>query len=124
MRALLELAKRASSDPAVELHLESLDDIDFGVDGSPTELLQTKHHLGPPASITAYSVDVWRTINVWLDLSLKQAPILRMVTTQVAGDDIALLREGAQRNSEGALESDCLIVVDPAWTLLIAGGGC
>jgi hypothetical protein len=21
-------------------------------------------------------------------------------------------------------ESDCLIVVDPAWTLLIAGGGC
>jgi hypothetical protein len=103
MRALVELGKRASSDPAVELRLENLDDIDFGHDGSPTELLQTKHHLGPPGSITALSVDVWRTINVWLDLPVEQCPILRMVTTQVAAGDLALLRESAQRDAEKAL---------------------
>lgn len=103
MRALVELGKRAASDPAVELRLENLDDIDIGLDGSPTELLQTKHHVGPPGVLTASSVDVWRTINVWLDLPHSPVTVLRMVTTQVASDELAVLRDGLERDIEKAL---------------------
>lgn len=44
MWALVELGKRANSEPATQLRLEVLDDIEFDKAGSPYELLQTKHH--------------------------------------------------------------------------------
>ncbi|WP_146237510.1 ABC-three component system protein [Georgenia satyanarayanai] len=103
MRALAELGKRASVDPAVVLRLEVLDDIDFNSGGSASELLQTKHHLGETEKVTAKSVDFWRTMNVWMDLSLDERPLLRMVTTQIADEDLGLLRPGADRDSPEAL---------------------
>ncbi|MBW3638661.1 MAG: hypothetical protein KY451_02210 [Actinobacteria bacterium] len=86
------------------MRLETLDDIDFSQGGSPTELLQTKHHIGP-STLTVNSVDLWRTLNAWMDLSPEARPVLRLVTTQIADGDVALLREGDGRDPLAALES-------------------
>lgn len=80
--ALVELGRRTQKEPSVELRLETLDDIQFDLDGTPVELLQIKHHDGPNASLSASSVDLWRTLNVWMDLPDIEATILRLVTTQ------------------------------------------
>lgn len=104
MRALAELGRRASADPATALRLEVLDDIDFNVGGNPTELLQTKHHLGvSTASMT--SVDFWRSINSWMDAPQDGNPVLRLVTTQVADNDLSLLRDGTERDEDAAIEA-------------------
>ncbi|MEH0109093.1 ABC-three component system protein [Tersicoccus sp. MR15.9] len=106
MWALIELGRRASYEPALELRLESLDDIQFDSDGSPSELLQTKHHTGVSGPITAMSVDLWRTLNVWMDLDLNDNLILRLVTTQTlpVGSALRGLRTGEERNANGVLE--------------------
>src|SRR5690349_19274250 len=97
MRALAELGRRTASNPSVAMRLETLDDIDFTEAGSPTELLQTKHHIGA-GTLSVNSVDLWRTLNVWMGFSLAETPILRLVTTQVADDTLALLRDGNERD--------------------------
>jgi hypothetical protein len=47
-----------------ELVLEALDDIHLESQGTPIELLQTKHH-STKASLTNTSADLWKTIRVW-----------------------------------------------------------
>ena len=81
----------------IEMRIEMLDDIDFSDGGSPTELLQVKHHLGL-GTATMNSVDLWRSLNVWMDLTIEEEPILRMVTTQDTDADLGLLRSGAGRD--------------------------
>lgn len=93
MWALVELGRRGSADPSVQLRLETLDDIQFDSDGSPTELLQTKHHLGASGTVTMNSPDLWRTLNAWMDaVDDTEAAILRLVTTQAIPADSALAR--------------------------------
>lgn len=106
MWALIELGRRASYEPALELRLESLDDIQFDSDGSPIELLQSKHHVGLSGPITAMSVDLWRTLNVWMDLDLNDNLILRLVTTQAIheGSTLQGLRAGRERNTDGVVD--------------------
>lgn len=107
MWALIELGRRASIDAKVELRLEVLDDIQFDRNGSPTELLQTKHHVGGAKAITSSSVDVWRTLNVWMDLPRNTNPILRLVTTSIvsADSDLAGLRSGKHRDTVSAVSA-------------------
>lgn len=81
--AVVELGRRAQDEPTVELRLEALDDLQFDLDGGPVELLQIKHHSGPNASLSASSIDLWRTLNVWMDLPPGDSTILRLVTTQI-----------------------------------------
>ena len=104
--ALVELGRRTQDEPTVELRLETLDDIQFDLEGTPVELLQIKHHGGPNASLSASSVDLWRTLNVWMDLPDIDSTILRLVTTQTvppAGDLVGLT--GAGRNVQAAITS-------------------
>lgn len=107
MWALVELGRRASDDPAVELRLEGLDDIQFDSNGAPSELLQTKHQIGSPGSLAVGSVDLWRTLNVWMDLADDRVAILRLVTTQEISDSSPLrwLRDGPERDTAAALEA-------------------
>lgn len=65
--ALVELLQRSRSDPSVALTIEQLDDIAFEAHGTPTELLQTKHHIRHQGALTDSSPDLWRTIRVWSD---------------------------------------------------------
>lgn len=102
MWALIELGRRAPSEPDVELRLESLDDIQFDSGGTPQELLQTKHHVGQRETLSAASTDLWRTLNVWMDLAPNDTLLLRLVTTQalVGGSPLSGLREGVDRDTE------------------------
>lgn len=106
MWALVELGKRATSEPAAQLRLETLDDIEFDNAGSPAELLQTKHHTRGDGPLTAQAVDLWRTLNVWMDLPSSDTLVLRLVTTRTLSEDSGLirLRDGENRDTSVALE--------------------
>lgn len=98
--ALVELGRRAADEPAVELRLEQLDDIQFDSSGTPTELLQTKHHVGGQNIISINSVDLWRSLNAWMDAPDLPDLFLRLITTSLIGEDseLAGLRSGPTRN--------------------------
>lgn len=106
MWALVELGKRASSEPATQLRLETLDDIEFDIDDSPTELLQIKHHTDGNGPLTAQAVDLWRTLNVWMDLPSSSTLMLRLVTTRTLSEESGLvhLRAGENRDVSLAVE--------------------
>lgn len=104
--ALLALVEQARQDPTQALSLEVLDDMHFESTGTPTELLQTKHHVGRGADLTDRSPDLWRTVGAWLDaleLLTGPMPALTLVTTQEAsGGAASLLRDGPGRDTDAA----------------------
>ena len=84
--ALIELIQRARKSPTTLLRLESLDDIETVTpeDGN-MELTQVKHQVTPAADLSENSVNLWRTLNVWMDVLAHKAdvgtPVLKLVTT-------------------------------------------
>ena len=54
-----------SADIGAEISLERFDDIAFEQEGTPTQLLQTKHQVGNTGSLTNASTDLWKTLRVW-----------------------------------------------------------
>lgn len=95
--ALLELLRNGKHRPDYGVTLEKDDDVSWEKDGSPTELLQLKHHSSTASSLTDMSDDWWRTLKVWMDdASLRDAagPMLCLITTATAGlsSAAALLR--------------------------------
>jgi hypothetical protein len=104
--ALLALVEQARQDPTRAVGLEVLDDVHFESSGTPTELLQTKHHVGRAADLSDRSPDLWRTLAAWLDaLELVDGalPALTLVTTQVASTGaVSILRQGPGRDADAA----------------------
>ena len=89
---LVELVRRARERPDVELRLELLDDVEWMADGLPKDLVQLKHHLRSTGGVGDMSVDLWRTIAVWLDSGPPgdpDGPSLTLVTTAVVAVDTA-----------------------------------
>lgn len=84
-----------------QLVVEGLDDVVFEDEGQPLELLQLKHHLGNPTTLTDSSAELWKTLRVWSThltryrLNLPDT-LLTLITTTEAPDDTAaaLLRPG------------------------------
>jgi hypothetical protein len=108
MWALVELGRRAVDSPTIELRLESLDDIQFDREGTPSELLQTKHSVDTPTNLTVYSDQLWRTLNVWMDTwpKLDGDVILRLATVAKVPEDsplAALRADSDPRDIGGAL---------------------
>jgi hypothetical protein len=107
---LLQLAQRADSEPGLVLRMELLDDVQFDEGGTAKELLQSKHHVGSASDLTDTSVDLWRTLNVWLtaiaELEPDELPILTMITTSEAAEGSAAshLRPGPARDPNRAVE--------------------
>ncbi len=105
---LVELARRASGDPGLVVAMELLDDVQFDRDGSPRELVQLKHHINGRGDLGDNSVDLWRTINVWIsvigELSPDETPSLTLVTTASAPTNSACryLRADESRDSSRA----------------------
>ncbi|MER0478593.1 ABC-three component system protein [Streptomyces sp. Edi2] len=110
--ALLELAERSWDNPAAEVRMEVLDDIEFmHGSGTPAELLQSKHR-GEAGQLSETGKDFWRSVASWVDALNKlgnpgaeSMPLLRLVTTQVAAEGTFYyqLRRGAQRDVPAAL---------------------
>lgn len=90
--ALLALLRRVRQAPDAAMSFEVLDDIQFD---DPMELVQVKHHLGDTATLTDNSVDLWRTLAVWMDAGENaQGPedvpaALMLVTTARTGEGSA-----------------------------------
>jgi hypothetical protein len=105
--ALLELLRQEQSDSA--LTLEMLDDVAWENEGSATDLIQVKHHLNSSGGLGDMAVDVWRTLNVWLDNGSPAdpyGPVLTLVTTSTAVEGSAsyYLRDRPERDPEHALQ--------------------
>jgi hypothetical protein len=106
--ALLELVNRGWDHPDLVLFLEKLDDVEID-SGDAREALQIKHHAGDAGSLTDSSVDLWRTIGVWLDILPKltpgEQPSFALLTTGDAPDGSAasLLRSDLERDETTGL---------------------
>lgn len=98
---LLEMIRAAADRPDRLMSFERLDDIAWEDEThDPERLLQLKHHRAR-GTVTDKSVDLWRTLQVWMD-ALATASADRaefyLVTTQLAAGDSALssLRESGR----------------------------
>lgn len=94
-RLALLFALRRDDDPSLTISIEKLDDISFQKEGTPVELLQTKHHISRRGNLSDGSRDIWKTIRVWCEAVAKEGidldrAILCLVTTSVAAETHAL----------------------------------
>lgn len=76
-------------------------------DGTPTELLELKHHVNAKGHLGDKDGDVWRTVRVWMDAHAAgdpSGPTLTLATTGTAteGSAAAALRPGRDRDPEAA----------------------
>ncbi|MFE3901248.1 ABC-three component system protein [Streptomyces sp. NPDC059153] len=105
--ALVEILQSGAVRPDAALSLELYDDVAWEREGTATELLQVKHHIGQHRTLTDSSTDVWRTLKVWMDEASPAdaaGPDLALVTTEstAAGTAVAALRPHT-RDETGAL---------------------
>jgi hypothetical protein len=56
--ALLETLKRLKTNPSLTVSIETLDDVVFENEGTPTEIIQVKHHINRQANLTDASTDL------------------------------------------------------------------
>ncbi|MER6601555.1 ABC-three component system protein [Streptomyces parvus] len=103
--ALVELLQSGADRPDAALSLELYDDVAWEEEGTPTELLQIKHHMGEHRTLTDSATDVWRTLKVWMDEASPadvNGPALALVTTETAADDtaVAALRSSTRNDKE------------------------
>jgi hypothetical protein len=104
---LVEIVRRGNYQPDASLTVELYDDVAWEQAGTPTELLQLKHHVNAVGHLGDMDVDLWRTIGVWMDSHLAgdpSGPTLTLVTTSTAtaGTAAAALRPGPGREPEAA----------------------
>lgn len=97
--ALLIALQRMDAVESLQLSLETVDDITFEVEGQPTELWQTKHHVDRRGFLGDASPDLWKTLHNWIETSdERSACILYTTAAAQAGTAAALL--GPTRTSE------------------------
>jgi hypothetical protein len=103
--------------------MEHIDDVTFDTDGTPLELLQTKHHIGRAGNLTDRSRDLWRTLGSWSDAVATAAidpahTAFTLISTASAPTTSAasLLRAGAGRNSKDAQRKLDVVSSNPAAT--------
>lgn len=85
--------------PDAMLILEMHDDIAWEENGTPTELLQTKHHQVTSRTLSDMGDDIWRSLQVWLDTdspSDPAGPLLHLVSTDQAPPSTAAYALRAQ----------------------------
>ncbi|MEN3539652.1 ABC-three component system protein [Microbispora sp. ZYX-F-249] len=89
---LLELLRKAPNRPDSAISLELYDDVSWEENGTPQELLQTKHHLKSNIGLSDKDADIWKTIQVWMDVANPKDPYgpqLVLVSTSIAKDGSA-----------------------------------
>ncbi len=64
--ALLVGLRALPDTPQLLVSIEKFDDVAFEANGEPTDLIQTKHHIDKTGDLFDSSVDLWKTIAVWL----------------------------------------------------------
>lgn len=93
--ALLIALRRMDKEPELRLSIETVDDITFDSDGSPTELWQTKHHVGHQGGLGDASPDLWKTLHNWIESSNSDEACFLFSTAKASvGTASYLLKEG------------------------------
>lgn len=98
-----------SDNPTFKISIEKFDDIAFDNGFSPLQMIQNKHH-GTAGSLTDRSVDLWKTIKVWLDQTNDHPELIQscrflIITTQTAGkDSAASLLKKNNRDEDKAIQ--------------------
>lgn len=93
--AALLLLRRLRIDPTIGISIEKYDDISFETaDGKPIELVQTKHRICHPGSLTNASSDLWKTIRIWIEqkkMNQIEVPgtLLTIITTSTSAPNSA-----------------------------------
>jgi hypothetical protein len=64
--ALLAGLRAIPDSPQLSISIEKFDDVAFEANGEPTDLIQTKHHIGKTGDLTDSSADLWKTLGIWL----------------------------------------------------------
>lgn len=109
--ALLRGLEEGRDHPNRVLSIEKFDDVAFEEAESPIELIQTKHH-GTQGDVSDSSVDIWRTLYIWIKQSIED-PIdaantrLVFLTTNSAaeGSALSMLRQvNGKRDEVCAIE--------------------
>lgn len=52
--------------PDLKISVEKFDDVAFDTNGTPSELIQTKHHIGSTGNLSNASSDLWNTLLIWV----------------------------------------------------------
>ena len=104
--ALLRALQEGKRHPSHALSIERFDDVAFQSAGRPIELLQTKHH-GRTADVSDRSVDLWKTLRIWLphvaaNPATADSTRFILLTTTVAapGSALSLLRKADDNRDE------------------------
>lgn len=92
--ALFWSLHRLKDDPDFLVGIETLDDVTFETTGgTPSDLLQTKHHKTGTGSLANASPDLWKTLRIWFEGQVSGAipptANLYLVTTGKAQDNTA-----------------------------------
>lgn len=85
--SLLEMLRTGPDHPDAVLTMEMHDDVAWDENGSPTELLQMKHHQGSARTLSDSGDDIWRSLLVWMETASPTdptGPMLFLVSTDVA----------------------------------------
>lgn len=100
-----------NSDPNCQISIEKFDDVAFGKDSEPIQLIQLKHHIKKQGNLTDNSTDLWRTLKVWIDAITQKPDILReteflIITTAIAPENEAssYLKRDDNRDTATAYE--------------------
>lgn len=98
-----------------EISVERFDDVAFDKIGSPSELIQTKHHIEKNGSLTDASSDLWKTLLIWLkavkaDGQLPFRMKFFLMTTGSAPEGSAASYLRAIANERNVGEADKLLV--------------
>lgn len=100
-----------SEDEQAQISIEKFDDIAFSDNDIPKILIQLKHHIEHQGDLTNASVDMWRTIKVWVDAIKESNELLEttkfmIITTALAPDKTAAyyLKNNENRDTELAYQ--------------------
>lgn len=106
--ALLWAIRRSRTSDFV-VNLETLDDVSFEVDGEPLAVLQAKHSLKATANLTDLSVELWKTLRVWLvGLTSGEIPLGTarfLITTALAAPGSACAALGIEGRDRDVAEA-------------------
>jgi len=111
--ALLVGLQAIPEAPQLEISVEKFDDVAFETKGEPTQLIQTKHHMGATGSLSDASVDLWKTLLIWSKLVAKDvgAPFrikFVLLTTGIAPDGSAASYLRMRERDEAAADQRLL----------------
>ena len=119
--ALVGALRYAYRDSGIGIAVEKFDDVSFERDGTPLELLQTKHHLRRRGDLTDASPNMWKTLRVWAeatksDPSLPRRTRFVLVTTAQApaGSAASYLRPTEAGNRDPIMADTLLLAAGEA----------